>query len=209
MYASVVAFICETLKVMCKLGSSTLHMTRELARRRRPLPGPKGLPILGHILQLNMSKVHIELTNWSKSFGNMFQLSLLGKKIVVISDMTLLEKAFAGQLISPHVNDRSENITKHIFHDRKHIGLANLTKETVALRTIMRQNVLHSLMGLEQFEQSFRCILDKHLNNFVELSSTQNVCPDKLIKYFLADLNAIIVSICIYSVAYITYYICY
>lgn len=179
---------------MCKLGISAFQMTREISRVRRPILGPKGLPVLGNMLQMDMKRVQHELTNWAKTFGKLFQISILGRKVVVLSDPVLLEKAFAGKTLSFHLNDRSENITQHIYHGRKHIGLANLSKETISLRNILKHKVLHSLMGVEQFERKYRRVLNKHLNKMITLSLTQNVNPDSIIKALLSDVNSLVVS---------------
>lgn len=170
-------------------------MTREITRRHRPIPGPKGIPVLGNMLQMDMRRVQHDVTNWTRTFGKLFQISLLGRKVVVISDAKLLQKAFAGKALSFHLNDRSENITKHVYYNRKHIGLANLSKETISLRNILKHKVLHSLMGLEQFERKYRRVLNNHLDKFVKLSLKQNVNPDAMIRDLLADVNSLVVSI--------------
>lgn len=194
MYRTVVVFICEMLRMMSKLGSGAIKMTRDIVKSRT-LPGPKGVPILGNMLQMDMGRVQHEITNFSKTFGKMFKLSLLGKNIVVISNAKLLEKAFTGAALGSHLNDRSENVTKHVYYGRKHIGLANLSPETVSLRNILRHKVLQTLLGQGVFEGKFHRVFKKYINQFVKESRSQDVNPDDILKEFLTDMNSLIVSV--------------
>lgn len=194
MYPNVIVYLCETVRVMCKIGNSVLNMTRDLARRHRRLPGPKGLPVLGNVLQMDMQRIQHQLTGWGDTFGKLFQINLLGKKVVVISDVTLLDKALSGYALCPHLNDRSENITKHVYYGRKHIGLADLTPETVALRNILKQNVLSAFSAQHTFEANCGRVISTFIYSLVKGSTSDDVDPDRFIKDFLTDLNSLIVS---------------
>jgi cytochrome P450 len=55
------------------------------------LPGPKGLPILGNLLQLDLNKFHLILEEWANIFGGIFKFKMLNKTIVAISDPELIQ----------------------------------------------------------------------------------------------------------------------
>lgn len=55
------------------------------------LPGPKGLPVLGNFLQLDINKLHLILEGWADIYGGMYQFSLFHKTVVAISDPALIQ----------------------------------------------------------------------------------------------------------------------
>ena len=55
------------------------------------LPGPKGLPVLGNLLQIDLQKLHSILEEWSDSYGEMYKFKIANKTVVVISDPTLIQ----------------------------------------------------------------------------------------------------------------------
>lgn len=55
------------------------------------LPGPKGLPILGNLLQIELHKLHLILEEWADQYGDMYRFSLAHKPVVVISNPELIQ----------------------------------------------------------------------------------------------------------------------
>ena len=66
---------------------STSH--RPARRSLSQLPGPKGLPLLGNSLQLDMSRFHLILEQWCETFGPVFTFKIGTRPIVVIADPAL------------------------------------------------------------------------------------------------------------------------
>ena len=55
-------------------------------RRAQDLPGPRGVPIVGNLLQIDTERMHLQLEAWAKEFGPFFKLQLGPRFIVVVSD---------------------------------------------------------------------------------------------------------------------------
>ncbi len=49
----------------------------------KDLPSPKGIPLLGNLLQFNANEKHTILEQWVEEVGEVFSISLLGKKFLV------------------------------------------------------------------------------------------------------------------------------
>ena len=55
------------------------------------LPGPKGLPILGNLLQIDLQKLHSILEEWADIYGDIYKFKLANKTVVAISEPTLIQ----------------------------------------------------------------------------------------------------------------------
>ena len=50
------------------------------------LPGPRGLPWLGNLLQVERSSIHQSVERWSREYGPYFRFSLGGRKLLAVAD---------------------------------------------------------------------------------------------------------------------------
>ena len=50
------------------------------------LPGPRGLPLLGNLTQIDRTRVHASVEQWSHEFGPFFRFSLGRRQFLVVSD---------------------------------------------------------------------------------------------------------------------------
>ncbi|MGR9116941.1 MAG: cytochrome P450 [Gammaproteobacteria bacterium] len=65
----------------------TEKRTNSLSR----LPGPKGLPLLGNLLQVDLTKLHSILEEWAAIYGDIYKFSLANRTVVAISNPTLIQ----------------------------------------------------------------------------------------------------------------------
>lgn len=55
-------------------------------RQFEDLPGPRGVPVFGNALQIDTSRMHLQLEAWCREFGPLFKLRLGKRKVVVVGD---------------------------------------------------------------------------------------------------------------------------
>lgn len=55
-------------------------------RRIEALPGPRGLPVVGNLLQLDTPRLHQQLEGWCQEFGPFFRLQLGSRRVLVVGD---------------------------------------------------------------------------------------------------------------------------
>src|SRR5207247_1627638 len=55
------------------------------------LPGPKGLPLLGNLLQLNLGQLHRVLERWCDDFGTLCVFKLGRRPVVVVADPEVMQ----------------------------------------------------------------------------------------------------------------------
>ncbi|MDQ2964039.1 MAG: cytochrome P450 [Pseudomonadota bacterium] len=70
-------------------GAGTVASNRSL-RALKDLPGPRGLPVLGNLLQLDIARAHIILQHWADAFGPIYRFRIAHRNVVVISDNELI-----------------------------------------------------------------------------------------------------------------------
>jgi hypothetical protein len=46
------------------------------------LPSPRGLPLIGNMLQLDLPRLHLTFEEWAKEFGTAFTLALAPKRVL-------------------------------------------------------------------------------------------------------------------------------
>src|ERR1043165_7243593 len=71
----------------------TISVSNGAVRTLSDLPSPRGLPLLGNALQLDLPRLHLILEEWAKEFGSVFTIGLGPKRIFVCSDADLLQTA--------------------------------------------------------------------------------------------------------------------
>jgi cytochrome P450 len=55
-------------------------------RRYEDLPGPRGVPLLGNLLQIETSRMHRQLERWCAEFGPTYRLRLGKRRAIVFTD---------------------------------------------------------------------------------------------------------------------------
>ena len=70
-----------------------MSMTKSDIRSLSDLPSPKGYPLIGNALELDMPRLHLVLEEWAKEHGSKFTIGLGPKRVFVCSDPELLQTA--------------------------------------------------------------------------------------------------------------------
>ena len=65
---------------------NTLSAGANAPRHADNLPGPRGWPLVGNLLQLKASRMHQQLEAWCDTFGPIYKLRLGGRPVVVVAD---------------------------------------------------------------------------------------------------------------------------
>ena len=66
-------------------------------RAIRELPGPRGLPLLGNLLQLNTGRMHTILSQWAHEFGPMYRYRIANHDAVVLADTGLINEVLRNR----------------------------------------------------------------------------------------------------------------
>ena len=61
------------------------------------LPGPRALPVLGNLLQLNTARLHTILSAWADEFGPMYRYRIANQDALVIADTDLVNEVLRNR----------------------------------------------------------------------------------------------------------------
>ncbi|XP_032872805.1 cytochrome P450 2C50-like [Amblyraja radiata] len=62
-------------------------------RGRRPVPGPRSLPLIGNLADLRRTSLHVHLRRLARTYGPIYRLRLLRQDIIVLNSSELIKEA--------------------------------------------------------------------------------------------------------------------
>jgi len=83
-------------------------------RRLDDLPGPRGLPLVGNLLQIDPARMHLQLEAWSREFGPYFTLRLGTGRFLVVADHVAVSQALRDRPEGFQRTTRLENVAKEM-----------------------------------------------------------------------------------------------
>lgn len=86
-------------------------VSNKLPQGMKRLPGPKGYPLIGSLLEFPKTFGYHKFKEWSDTYGPIFQVNLLGKTHIVISDEEVANDLLA--LRGAHYSDRPRLVMHH------------------------------------------------------------------------------------------------
>jgi len=78
-------------------GLRRSSVPKTTSRSLDDLPGPKGLPIIGNLHQLDTTKVHLIFEDWAARFGSIYHFRMGSTRVVVTTDPALIETVLRGR----------------------------------------------------------------------------------------------------------------
>ena len=83
-----------------------------MATRVKNLPGPKGIPVFGHLFSLDLPDLHNQIETWADEHGDVFMLDLGIFKHLVVTRPSMIQKILADR---PDGYIRSSKLRKVIL----------------------------------------------------------------------------------------------
>ncbi|XP_070560496.1 cytochrome P450 2D4-like [Ptychodera flava] len=111
-------------------------------------PGPWGLPILGHLIQMG-ERPHIKFVQWAKQFGDVFSIRMGSHLVVVLNGYDVVREALSKRATS--FSGRPAWLNRRSLGDR---GIVNTTGRPWKEQRKFALRTLHSFgMGKEALEE--------------------------------------------------------
>lgn len=78
------------------------------------LPGPRGVPVFGNLLQIDSTRVHQQVEAWCEEFGPIFRLRLGKRRLVIVGDHELISTALRDRPDGFRRTQRLEDIGREM-----------------------------------------------------------------------------------------------
>lgn len=83
-------------------------------RRLEDLPGPRGIPLLGNLLQIDAPRMHRQLEDWCAEFGPFFKLKLGKATMLIVGDHQVVATMLRDRPDGFHRTSKLEGIAKEM-----------------------------------------------------------------------------------------------
>ncbi|KAG1806338.1 cytochrome P450 [Suillus plorans] len=133
-----------------------------IRRRVYPLPlppGPRSIPFLGNVLQLDTKRPWLTYTAWGKTYGNIIYCCILGIDLIIINSETIAKEL---------LEKRSANYcTRPVIRTNELAGLGFATAMLPYGETLRRhRKIFHQVLKAE-VSASYQEIYSRHANRLV------------------------------------------
>ncbi|XP_022075235.2 cytochrome P450 1A1 [Acanthochromis polyacanthus] len=132
----------------------------EIPEGLRRLPGPKPLPIIGNVLEVG-SKPYLSLTAMSKRYGDVFQIQIGMRPVVVLSGNETVRQALIKQ--GEEFAGRPDLYSFSFINDGKSLAFSTDKAGVWRARRKLAYSALRSFATLEGTDPEYSCVLEEHI----------------------------------------------
>ncbi|KAJ4920312.1 hypothetical protein JOQ06_021606 [Pogonophryne albipinna] len=126
----------------------------------RRLPGPKPLPIIGNVLEVG-SRPYLSLTAMSKRYGDVFQIQIGMRPVVVLSGSDTIRQALLKQ--GDDFAGRPDLPSFRLINDGKSLAFSTDQAGVWRARRKLAYSALRSFSTLEGTTPEYSCMLEEHI----------------------------------------------
>ena len=86
-------------------------------KRIADLPGPRGLPILGNLLQIDAASLHLIAEKWSRQYGEVFRFRIGRRPLLALANPEVIAAALRDRPDGFHRTERLSAIARELAFD--------------------------------------------------------------------------------------------
>lgn len=132
----------------------------EIPEGLRQLPGPRALPIIGNVLEVG-KKPYLTLTAMSKRYGDVFQIQIGMRPVVVLSGLETVRQALIKQ--GEDFSSRPDLYSFRFINDGKSLAFSTDKAGVWRARRKLAYSALRTFATLEGTTPEYSCMLEEHI----------------------------------------------
>ena len=116
------------------------------------LPGPKPFPFVGNVLQMNIEKLFVYLTDLGKQYGGVFKVHFFTRPVVMVNDSQLIHEVLVKR--SADFAGRPKTYTmKFVSEKLEAIAFSDPTTEEKSRRKAVQTYLKQFGIGIQKIEE--------------------------------------------------------
>lgn len=148
------------LTTMCLVYLTFKHYRKEIPEGLRQLPGPKAFPVIGNLLEMGNAP-NLSLTEMSKRYGDVFQIQIGSRPVVVLSGSETVRQALIKQ--GDDFSGRPDLYSFRFINDGKSLAFSTDKAGVWRARRKLAYSALRSFAILEGKNPEYSCVLEEHV----------------------------------------------
>uniref|UniRef100_A0A671Y0W8 Cytochrome P450 1A n=1 Tax=Sparus aurata TaxID=8175 RepID=A0A671Y0W8_SPAAU len=150
---------------MCLVYMILKFFRTEIPEGLCQLPGPKPLPIIGNVLEVGRNP-YLSLTAMSKRYGDVFQIQIGMRPVVVLSGSETVRQALIKQ--GDDFAGRPDLYSFRFINDGKSLAFSTDQAGVWRARRKLAYSALRSFSTLEGTTPEYSCALEEHVSKEAE-----------------------------------------
>lgn len=148
------------ITTLCLVYLTLKQFRTEIPEGLRQLPGPRSLPVIGNLLDLG-SRPYLNLTEMSKRYGDVFQIQIGMRPVVVLSGNETVRQALIKQ--GDDFAGRPDLYSFQFINDGKSLAFSTDQAGVWRARRKLAYSALRSFSTLEGTTPEYSCMLEEHI----------------------------------------------
>lgn len=148
------------LATLCLVYLTVKHYRTKIPEGLCQLPGPKAFPIIGNLLELGKTP-YLSLTEMSKRYGDVFQVQLGSRPVVILSGLETVRQALIKQ--GNDFSGRPDLYSFRFINAGKSLAFSTDKAGVWRARRKLAYSALRSFSTLECKTSEYSCVLEEHI----------------------------------------------
>ncbi|XP_006126336.2 cytochrome P450 1A5-like [Pelodiscus sinensis] len=147
--------------VFCLISLVIRSFQQQLPQGLKRLPGPRGYPLIGNVLELG-SNPHLTLTRMSQEYGDVMQIRIGTRPVLVLSGLDTLKQALVKQ--AEDFMGRPDLYSFRFIADGQSMTFSTDSGEVWRARRKLAQSALKTFSVSPSPNSSSTCLLEEHVS---------------------------------------------
>ncbi|XP_061190265.1 cytochrome P450 2D3-like [Saccostrea echinata] len=163
-------------------------------QKQQPLPGPKGWPVLGVLMELDLIRLYFTFDKWKTLYGDVFQFMCLGRKFVCVNSSDIMRDLLLREPNATKMAGRPDFFfEKYFYMHKKDVAFSSPDQQWAKRRKVLYKMLNAYGEGLVRIEHLIKGNL-LAMKEEIDTLEGQSIDPSDLVERFILETIEVLVS---------------